>query len=181
MLKPIGMITGLLLLAAGCATTPKTPEKRQQLQNEAQNTLNVMKSRDARITPLLNSSYAYVIFPKIGKGGVLVGGAYGRGVVYQNGQLIGYAELNQASIGAQLGGQTFSQLILFRDQPALETFKRGGFSSSAAASVVALTTGLASKVDFGRQGTAIIVMPRGGLMGELSLAGQTINYQPKQI
>ena len=115
------------------------------------------------------------VFPEIAKGGLIAGGAFGEGVVYVNDQVIGYAELNQASIGAQLGGQTFSELIVFRDRNALDRLMGGNFDFGVDASAIIVKTGAARSASF-EDGQAVFVKPRGGLMAELSVSGQQIDF-----
>lgn len=166
-----------LLIAAACATAPKTPAEQRNLEARADATLRMMTSRDPGLTSLLRDSAGYVVFPEIGKGGFVAGAAYGRGVLFERGQPAGFVELNQASIGAQIGGQTFSELIVFADKFELNKLKTGQFSLGANASAVALTKGAAAAADF-RGGTAVFVVPRGGMMAELSISGQQLNFSP---
>ena len=179
MSKLMGVAVVMLGLAVGCATAPKTQEKRDVLVSDAEATLQQMTARDPGLSNLLTQSAGYVVFPNIGKGGAIVGGAYGRGVVYQNGQHVGFAELNQASLGAQLGGQSFSELLVFEDPYTLERLKNGRFELGAQASAVALNAGAAAATGFGDDGVTVFVMPRGGLMVDVSVSGQQINYQPR--
>src|SRR6185295_20379584 len=105
-------IGALMLGIAACATAPKTASERRSLEESADATLGSMESRDPALKPLLDSAYAYAVFPDIGKGGAVVGAAYGRGVLFEQGRPAGYVELNQGSIGAQLGAQSFAELIV---------------------------------------------------------------------
>lgn len=178
MSKTLACLAGTLALVAACATTPKTPPEREALRNEANATLQSMTARDAGLAAMLDQSAGYVVFPEIGKGGALVGGAFGRGVVYQGGRPVGFASLNQASIGAQLGGQTFSEIIVFENLEALNALKDGKYNVSADASAIVLTTGAARKTQF-QDGVAIFVVPRGGLMVDLSVGGQRLKYEPR--
>ncbi|MCI0366096.1 MAG: hypothetical protein L0Y44_03460 [Phycisphaerales bacterium] len=116
------------------------------------------------------------MFPTVGKGGAGVGGAFGRGVVYELGEIIGFTSLTQASFGLQLGGQTYSELILF-DQPALQRFKRGEFSLSAQASAVAVTAGAAANARF-QNGVMVFTLGQKGLMYEASVGGQKFSFEP---
>jgi lipid-binding SYLF domain-containing protein len=178
MFKRIGSLA-FLAVAAACATAPKSAPERRALENDAQATLTTMTARDPGLTDLLNRSAGMAVFPSIGKGGFLVGGAYGRGILYEQGKQIGYVELNQASIGAQLGGETFSELIVFETAEALDQLRDGEYNVTGQASATLLTTGAAAKTNFGREGTAIFVMPRGGAMVDVSVAGQRLNFEPR--
>lgn len=167
------------LLIAACATTPKTAEGRQDLMRDAQAMLDTMRAQDPGLDRLLQQSAGYVVFPEIGKGGAIIGGAYGRGIVYEQGQPVGFAELNQGSIGAQLGGQTFAELIVFEQQRGLQALKDGRFDIGGTASATVLQTGAAAATQFGDEGVAVFVMPRGGLMVDVSVSGQQINFEPR--
>src|SRR5262249_5853361 len=81
---------------------------------------SALKTLDPSLQQQIASAYGYAIFPAVAKGGAIVGGAYGRGEVYEQGKMVGWADLTQATIGAQLGGQSFSELILFENKAALE-------------------------------------------------------------
>lgn len=179
MLNRVGLIAAAGIFAtAACATAPKTEAGRQSLEARADATLETMLARDPGLRQTLNTAYGYAVFPEIGKGGLLVGGAYGRGVVYEQGRKVGFTELNQASLGATLGGQTFAELVVFRDRAALQRLQGGEFSLGTDASVVALTTGAAATARF-KRGVAVFVLPRGGLMVDLSVSGQQLNYRPR--
>jgi len=166
-----------LLLATACATAPDTLAERRSLDANAEATLETMTARDPGLNQLLEGAAGYAVFPGIGKGGVLAGGAHGIGVVYERGTQIGYAELNQASIGAQLGGQSFSEVIVFRDRRGLDRLKADNFDLGADASAIAVTSGAAAGAQFER-GVAVFVLPRGGLMVDLSVHGQQIDFEP---
>ncbi len=173
-------LTAIVALALGaCATAPKTASERSQLEARADATLTTMRERDPGLASLLRTSYGYAVFPDIGKGGFIVGGAYGRGILYERGKRIGYVELNQGSLGAQIGGQTFAELIVFRDPHAVQKLKNGEWSMGADASAVAIKAGASAAATFTEEGVAVFTMPRGGLMAELSVSGQKLNYQPK--
>ena len=180
MLKRVGFVVAAatVIWLAGCATTPDTPAERQSLEARANATIQTMTARDPGLQSVLDQAYGYAVFPEIGKGGALVGGAHGIGVVYEQGRPVGYVELNQGSIGAQLGAQTFSELIVFRNQPALQRLKAGNFDLGAGASAVALTAGAAAATRF-EGGVAVFVMPQGGLMVDVSVSGQQLNYEPR--
>lgn len=168
----VGMaVAGLM----ACAGAPDTQRERTTLQREAASTVNTMISKDPSLGPLLDSAAGYVVFPDVGKGAFVVGGAHGQGVLYQRGAPMGYVELQQASIGAQVGAQSFAELIVLQNPADVMRVKDGSFSLSANASAVALSAGIAGATDF-RDGTAVFVMPRGGAMAEVAIGGQRIRY-----
>jgi lipid-binding SYLF domain-containing protein len=126
----------------------------------------------------LNKSDGYVIFPTVGKGAVGIGGSYGRGEVFEHGIFVGYADISQGTIGLQLGGQTFTEVIAFADDPAMKKFESGQFAFDANASAVAMKSGAAS-TDTYTNGVAVFVDVQGGLMAEAAIGGQSFTYQPK--
>lgn len=168
----VGMaVAGLM----ACAGAPDTQRERAQLQRQASTTLSTMTSKDPSLAPLLDMAAGYVVFPDVGKGGFVVGGAHGQGVLYRRGTPIGYVELQQASIGAQVGAQSFAELIVLQKADDVSRIKNGTFSLSGNASAVALSAGVAGSTDF-RDGTAVFVMPRGGAMAEVAIGGQRLRY-----
>jgi lipid-binding SYLF domain-containing protein len=166
------------LMIGACATAPKTESGRRSLEARADATLESMRGRDPGLPGLLDTAYGYAVFPDVGKGGAVVGAAYGHGVLFERGQLSGYVELNQGSIGAQLGGETFAELVVFHDRDAVDRLKTGTFEFGANASAIALTTGAAVRATF-TDGVAVFTEPKGGLMAELTVSGQKLNYQPR--
>lgn len=148
--------------------------------NAAEDTTRQFKGRDPSLDRFFSTSYGYVVFPKITKGAAGIGAAHGDdGVVYEQGNVIGYAEVTQVNIGAQLGGQQFSEIIFFQDRAALEEFKRNNTEFAGNASAVAARSGAASAADFSN-GVAIFTMPLGGLMFEASVGGQKFRYYPSR-
>lgn len=173
----ISPIIALVFGFVACATAPKSPSARQELVTAANATLQDMTRRDPALGGVLQRSAGYAVFPQIGKGGFIAGGAHGRGVLYENGRPIGWVQLSQASLGALAGGQTFSQLIVFRDPRALNDIKDGQFTVGGDISAVALTAGAAAQANF-INGAAVFILPRGGLMAEVAVNGQRISFEP---
>lgn len=143
------------------------------------------------------SAHGYALFPTIGKAGIGVGGAHGKGKVYRQGKAIGDATMNQLSVGLQLGGQAYSQIIFFENENALEQFTSGNFEFGAQATAVAITAGVSAEANTGggtsagasggrndaatrsmgyRKGMAVFTIAKGGLMYEASLGGQKFKY-----
>jgi lipid-binding SYLF domain-containing protein len=174
------MAVMLAISVAACAGAPRTATQRENLEESARITLSRMETRDPGLRRLLEDAPGYVVFPTIGKGGAIIGGAFGRGVLFENNRPSGYVELSQASIGAQLGGQTFAELLVVRDANTLRKLKGGTFELGADASVVALTAGAAGSTSLDDD-TTVFVMPLGGLMVDLSVSGQQITYRPWNI
>ena len=148
------------------------------LEREAQLAISTFKQQDPTLTKFFDSAYAYAVFPTIGKGGLGIGGAYGKGVVYEQGKVVGYSTMKQGTVGFQIGGQAYSQLIFFQSKAALEEFKRDDAEFSAQVSGVAATAGAARTADW-EEGMAVFTHAKGGLMGEASIGGQAFDYLPK--
>jgi lipid-binding SYLF domain-containing protein len=175
-------VLGLLVLGtamSGCSTAPPSTDDRQTLIEEANSALNKLEREDAGLRAFLDRSAGYAIFPAVGKGGVIVGGAFGRGIVYERGvtgfNRVGYTKLEQATVGAQLGGQSYAELIVFETRTAFERFINGDFAFSANASAVALKAGASAAAKY-ENGVAIFTMPNGGAMLEASIGGQRFKF-----
>ena len=175
-----GLALGMLALGVlGCSTEPKSQEAKDSLRDDVQATLNQFSREDPGFRDFLNKGAGYVVFPSVGKGGLGIGGAYGHGEVYQNGRMIGFADLTQASIGLQAGGQTYSEVIVFESDDALNKFKNNRLEFAANASAVALKSGASAAARF-ENGVAVFVKPKGGLMFEASIGGQKFNFKAAQ-
>jgi lipid-binding SYLF domain-containing protein len=169
-------LLALVLGAFGCATAPDTREESTDMIVDANAQLDEMLQQDPSLRDVLDNSYAYVMFPYVGQGGLVVAGGSGSGVVYRNdGEAIGFAELRTASIGAQAGGQMYSELIVFRDQAAFEDFRDGDFSLEATVSATVVESGAAEQADFDA-GTAVFVYDESGAMLQAAVGGQTIDF-----
>jgi len=168
---------GGALLLAGCATAPKSELDRQTLMEEVEQTIVNFKRADATMERLFRDSWGYAVFPTVGKGGAGLGGAYGRGILFEQGRMIGYCDLSQVTVGFQFGGQAYSEVVFLKGKSDLDRFTSGRLSLAAQASAVAATTGASADADF-RDGVLVFTMVRGGLMYEASIGGQKFTYQP---
>ncbi|MCG8683880.1 MAG: hypothetical protein MI892_03325 [Desulfobacterales bacterium] len=160
-------------------------------------TISVFK-KSSSVQPFFKNCYGYAVFPTIGKGGIGIGGAYGEGKVYEKDKVTGTTSLAKLSIGFQLGGQAFSQIIFFQDKRAYEEFTSGNFEFDASASAVAITAGAQAKagtegatagasagpatggqaeISYSK-GMAVFVHAKGGLMYEAAIGGQKFSFKP---
>jgi lipid-binding SYLF domain-containing protein len=150
------------------------------------------------VKPFFKGSYGYAVFPVVGKAGLVVGGAFGKGQVYRHGVLTGRSNLVKVSVGFQAGGQAFSEIIFFQDQRAYDEFTSGSFEFDASASAVAITAGAQAEAGSsgasagvsagpktGKQlggsyvkGMAVFVHTLGGLMYEAAIGGQGFSFEP---
>jgi lipid-binding SYLF domain-containing protein len=145
-----------------------------------------------------SNSYGYALFPTIGKGGIGIGGAHGKGRVYVKGAYVGDTSMTQVTVGAQLGGEAFRQIIFFEDERAFKEFTSGRFEFGAQAQAVAITAGATAQATTGgtgagknvggdkaevkggyQNGMAVFTLFKGGLMYEASIGGQKFTYRPK--
>ena len=175
------LVPALLMLglaAVSCEGPPTTDYESEALHAKVMNTIQRFKTRDPSIKQFFDSAYGYAVFPSIGKGAAGIGGAHGYGEVFEQGEVIGVTELSQATIGFQLGGQTYREIIFFKDQLALQDFTSGEYAFSAQASAVAAEAGAAAETDY-ESGVAVFLMVKGGLMAEASVGGQQFRFYPK--
>src|SRR5262245_16185781 len=149
----------------------------EDLVGEAQRTLDKYRRTDPGIDDFIRRSAGYVVFPGIGKGGLGVGGAHGTGVLFEGGAPIGKVTMNQVTIGAQAGGQEFSEVIFLQTPQVLAEFKQGKLNFSAQVSAVALSQGAAAGAKF-KNGIAVFTQMKGGLMAEASVGGQKFKFEP---
>ena len=166
------------VLAMGCQTAPRTTADRQSLEERAELTVAAFQEEDPTIGRFFDDSAGYAVFPSIARGGAGVGGAYGRGVLYEDGRMAGVCDVSQGTVGFQLGGQSFSQVIFFETVDALESFKSGNFAFTAQATAVAAKHGASADADYER-GVAVFTMTRGGLMYEAAIGGQKFSYEAR--
>jgi lipid-binding SYLF domain-containing protein len=169
-----------LSLLSSCNTAPKNEEGRADLQDEVQTALNRFKREDTGMEKFVNDAAGYAVFPSIGKAAWIVGGAYGKGELYEKGQMTGYTDMTQASFGLQGGAQDYMELVVFETPQALSTLKDGKFELGANLSAVALKEGAASTTKF-QNGVAVFTATKAGLMVEASVSGQKFRYSPTEL
>jgi lipid-binding SYLF domain-containing protein len=170
------MVVGLLV---GCATAPASRSERETLLTESVTALKRMSAEDPGVAALARRGAGYAVFPTVTKGGLVVGGARGQGVLYEQGRHTAYCDLTQATVGAQVGGQTFSELLVFETKAALDRFKAGQLAFAADASAVVLQRGVATADIPFVDGVAVVVSPLGGAMVEAAIGGQQFTCQAR--
>ena len=166
-----------LAACAGDDITTASPQTTEERAEVAQARADLLRA-DPNIDKFFREAYGYAIFPSVGKGGLVVGGARGDGWVYERGNLVGQAELTQVSVGAQAGGQAFTEVIFFRDKSSLEKFKSGDLELGAGVSAVALKNQALASAGYDTGGMLVVVHGQGGLMAEASVGGQSFDYEP---
>ncbi len=185
------------LALIGCMVLSAAGYTRQAHADNYADTIALFK-KAPEVQAFFKDAYGYAVFPTVGKGGIGLGGAYGKGKVYRKGKVTGTTSLIKLSVGFQLGGQAFSEIIFFQDRRAYEEFTSGNFAFDASLSAVAITVGAQAQIGTGgntagvtlgpetdRQrptrythGMAVYVHAIGGLMYEAAIGGQKFSYKP---
>lgn len=174
-MRTIRFSTLLFSLLFTVAVSAQTKDDKETM-NKAAKTKKTLISKDEGLTKFFNSSYGYAIFPSVGKGAMVVGGAHGEGIVYQGGVAKGKTTLNQLTVGLQLGGQAYMEVIFFEDERAYKNFIEGEFKLSAQVSAVAVTAGASADAAY-NDGVAVFTAAKGGLMYEASVGGQKFDFK----
>jgi lipid-binding SYLF domain-containing protein len=181
-------IVGALLAVIALVNAPARAD-------DYSDTVTIFKNAGASNT-FFSNSYGYAVFPTIGKGGIGIGGAHGSGRVYARGKYVGDTTMTQVTVGLQLGGQAFSEIIFFEDERSFKEFTSGNFEFGAQASAIAITAGAsasagttggsagasggqkdATTAGHYHKGTVVFTVAKGGLMYEASIGGQKFSYK----
>ena len=152
-------------------------ESQERIMNDSKTAKASFLKADPSMANLFKNSAGYVIFPNVGKGAVGVGGAAGRGTVYEKGKTVGTAKMVQVTVGAQAGGQAYREIIFFQDKDALDRFMQNKVEFSGQASAIAAKAGASANANY-RDGVVVFSQEKGGLMLEASLGGQKFTYVP---
>ena len=179
---------GLLALGLGsivalqsCGTVPTTQEgmaeKRAEVVPVAQQTLKTMMGKDPSIEDAMNDAYGYAVFPTVASGALIIGGEGGDGVVFEGDSPWGLAKLAKGSIGAQIGGEAYSELVILTSEEAFKNFVAGDFQFSAGLTATAIKAGAATAAP-AANGMKVLVMTKGGLMASAAVGGQDFTCYP---
>jgi len=151
--------------------------KDKKIMDDAKKAKKEMIAKDAGLDKFFKNATAYVIFPHVGEGAFIIGGASGNGVLYEHGKPVGMVDLKKLDIGAQAGGQSLTEVIFFETEDSLNDFKAGDYAMSAEASAIAVKSGVAENANY-NDGVVIFAYPKKGLMADLSVGGQKFTYKP---
>ncbi|WP_067034956.1 lipid-binding SYLF domain-containing protein [Allomuricauda sp. CP2A] len=173
------ILKSLILVALVTFTTTAIAQnaKDKRIMNDAQKAKQTLLDADSGLESFFENSAGYVIFPNVGKGGFIIGGASGNGVVYEDGEAVGMADLKKLNIGLQAGGQAIIEVIFFETPIDLQRFKEEKFQFAAETSAVALKSGIAFEAKY-KDGVAVFALPKAGLMADASVGGQKFGYKP---
>lgn len=168
-----------IFLVAGLATLAGMPSAAhaEATLKETNDALAKIRKTDPGLKKFFESSAGYAVFPNVAKGGLIIGGAGGSGYLFENGKAVGKTTLSQASIGAQVGGQAYYEIIFFETKETLAAFKKGEWTMAAQVSAVALKSGASADAKY-KEGVAVFTLAQGGAMAEASLGGQKFKYYP---
>ncbi len=172
----LSFITFVLLVSSSTLWAFE-PDTSDELQLSVAKAILDLKKKDPGIDEFFDGAAGYAVFPKVGKGGIGIGGAHGKGLVIVNDKAIANTSLSQVTVGFQLGGQVYSQFVFFEDATSLGHFQRGNFEMGAQASAVAVTLGASADANYDG-GVAVFTNVGGGLMYEATISGQKFKYEP---
>ncbi len=183
-MKRIAFTSLLLLSIAGLVSSCQKVEKSKfdecisEVGASRKTKKAIEKFREIpNLKNFFKTSNAYAVFPDVVKGGIGIGGARGAGEVFQNCKAIGSTTMTQLSVGFQLGGQSFSQIIFFKNQKDIDRFTQGNFEFGASASAALINTGAATEAAYS-DGIGVLTLAKGGLMYEASIGGQKFSFSP---
>ncbi len=178
MKKLLIALTALSFLFVSSYSQAWQPDDQDEMELSVAKAILDAKNDDPSLAKWFDTAYAYAVFPNVGKGGIGIGGAHGKGIVIQGDKTIGTTSLSQITIGFQLGGQVYAEYIMFKDETAFKNFSRGNFEMSAQVSAVAVTAGASADTNY-NSGVAVFTRAGGGLMYEASVGGQKFKYESK--
>lgn len=166
------------LFAAGCSTSPSVEDK-QKLLSESETARMWFESRTTGLREQINNAAAYIVYPNVGQVGVLlVGGKSGKGVVRRpDGTQIGWADINTANIGPQIGAQGFKMLVVFEDEQTLDMFKKNQLRGDANAVAIAGDAGGSAAAIF-ENGVAVYQGANTGLLASANIGLNLMRFVP---
>lgn len=170
-LKTMAMVCLMLFAMSSIAQN----DKHKELMMDANKAKLALLEKDAGLQQYFDNASGYVIFPNVGKGGLIIGGASGNGIVYENGSAVGMSNLKKLNIGLQAGGQAVIEVIFFETEMALDNFMKGNFEFAAEASAVIAEEGKSKNANYD-DGVMVFALPKAGLMADASVGGQKFGY-----
>lgn len=177
------LASSALLASAPLPAAAKEWDARAQDQalrdivSDARNAITAFRLSDPTLSSFFSQAYGYAVFPKITKGGLVFGGAGGKGVLFEQGEPRHRLQLSQGSFGLQAGAKVYREILFFQDKAAFDRFVSGAFELSGQAQASIATAGAADQTPYD-EGVAIFLLNRGGLMAEASVAGQRFKVEP---
>lgn len=176
-MKAIKFFALLLTFSVFTVGVNAQSKKDRKIISDAKKAKKTLLKADSGLQRFFDNSAGYVLFPNVGKGGFIIGGASGNGVVYEGDTMVGMANLKKLNVGLQAGGQAIIEIIFFETSVDLDRFKEGKFQFAAEASAVALKSGISANAKY-KEGVAVFALPKAGLMADASVGGQKFGYKP---
>jgi lipid-binding SYLF domain-containing protein len=167
---------GLALPAVPTFAASKEEREKGELTEQVKETIKQFEKMDEGIMEFFKTSAGYAVFPKVAKGGFGLGAAHGTGQLFEKGKSIGETKLTQVTIGLQVGGQVYGEVIFFETAETVKNFKEGNFEFSAQVSAVAAAEGASQNAKY-KLGVLVFTLAKGGLMFEASVGGQKFDYR----
>ena len=155
----------------------QSKSKEPTLHEQVMATIKKLQAKDPGLKQLMKEAHGYVVFPSVGKAALVVGGAYGRGEVFEQGKMIGHATIGQLTLGVQIGGDTFSELIVFESEEPFKRFKESRMKFAANASAVLVKAGASATANF-EKGAVAFAYSSGGMLLEAAIGGQKFKFKP---
>jgi len=153
------------------------PDTKTNLHESVAATLKRLEAKDKGLKQQISKAYGHAVFPSVGKAALVVGGSFGRGLVFEKGKFIGYATITQLTLGVQIGGDTFSEVVIFESRQALDRFKQNKMAFAANASAVLVKAAASGTADFPK-GVQALAYSRGGMLLEAAIGAQKFKFKP---
>jgi lipid-binding SYLF domain-containing protein len=178
-MKTPQIVSTLVVVASLVLPVARAADDSKKLADEVQTAIESFEKADSGLKKLFATAEGYVVFPSVGKGGLVIGAAHGTGLVYEKGKLAGRAALTAVTVGAQIGGQAFSEVIFFETTNALAQFKESKLEMSAQLSAVVAAEGASQNAKY-QDGVMVFTKVKSGLMAEASVGGQKFKFEPEK-
>ncbi len=170
-------MTFFLIIFLSSAYAEWDPRERENEESAAKDTINVFLSIDPGMQIYFDKSYAYAVFPSVGKGAFIAGIGYGKGLYFENNKAVGRVSLTQLSAGLQIGGQAYQEIVFFRDKEQADSLKDGQVELGTQLSAIIVEAGAATAGTYS-DGVAVFIRPKAGFMVEASVGGQRLGFEP---
>ncbi|HEX4851099.1 MAG TPA: YSC84-related protein [Puia sp.] len=176
-MKALKMVQfGIFMMILSGLILPGIVKAQEKIIEESKEAKASFLKADPSMANLFKNSYGYAIIPNVGKGAAGVGGAAGKGTVFEKGNAVGTVEMIQVTVGAQAGGQAYREVIFFENKDAFDRFTGNKIEFDAQTSAIAVKSGASANVNY-RHGVVVFTQEKGGLMLEASLGGQKFTYR----
>lgn len=172
--RPHVLMLGLLALLGMASAGNALAKSATEIDAEVDAALATFKKEIGAADELLAKSDGVLVFPKVIKAGLGIGGEYGEGALRIGGKTADYYSTAAASIGLQIGAQAKTVVILFLQQEALDKFRASsGWEAGVDGSIAVVKTGAGGSIDTTNIKDPIIgfILDQKGLMANITLEG----------